>query len=71
MMDILPIVDVNRSNAARTWPLLLTAIDSADYISLDLVSASIDTGYILIKAHHFKELSGLGKMASKMYVHCV
>lgn len=35
---VLPLVDVNSSNAATTWPLLLDAIKDADFISLDLVS---------------------------------
>ena len=36
----LSLVDVNTHNLATTWPLLLDAIDSADFISLDLVMHS-------------------------------
>ena len=34
----LPLVDVNSDTVSLTWPLLLRAIDQADFIALDLVS---------------------------------
>lgn len=33
----LPLVDVNSETAATSWPLLTSAISSADFIALDLV----------------------------------
>ena len=38
MATCVPLVDVNVSTASTTWPLLLKAIGSADFISVDLVS---------------------------------
>lgn len=38
MASLLPLVDVNASNADTTWPLLLKAVKDAHFISLDLVS---------------------------------
>ena len=32
-----PIVDVNSFTAVEAWPLILKAIERADFISLDLV----------------------------------
>jgi len=31
------IVDINSKTASKTWPLLMKALDKADYVSLDLV----------------------------------
>lgn len=36
MATCVPLVDVNVSTASTTWPLLLKAIGSADFISVDL-----------------------------------
>ena len=31
------IVDINTKTASRAWPLLIKALEKADYVSLDLV----------------------------------
>ena len=46
-MSMLPIVDVNVSNVVTTWPLLMKAMSTADFISMDLVG-----NLIHINAHH-------------------
>ena len=41
MMIDVPLIDVNQLTAAETWPLLLSAVSSADFIAVDLVSRMI------------------------------
>ena len=36
-VEELPLVDVNVETAEHTWPLLLRAVEQADFVALDLV----------------------------------
>lgn len=36
-VEELPLVDVNVETAEYTWPLLLRAVEQADFVALDLV----------------------------------
>ena len=36
-MEMLPVVDVNVESVESTWPALMAAVGSADFVSLDLV----------------------------------
>jgi hypothetical protein len=38
MMCALPLIDVNQLTVSETWPLLTSAISSAHFIAIDLVS---------------------------------
>lgn len=37
----LPVVDVNVDSASFSWPLLLRAVQEADFIALDLVNCMV------------------------------
>ncbi len=37
-MDYIRLVDINQSTVEETWPLLLTAVEQASFIAIDLVS---------------------------------
>ena len=59
----LPLVDVNSDTAVQTWPLLLEAVQKADFIALDLVGSELTM--LFAQMLHFcllQELSGLGNL---------
>lgn len=55
MMSALPLIDVNQLTVGETWPLLTSAISSAHFIAIDLVSSF--QSLIIMCTPHAREIS--------------